>query len=101
LATPLYLHSFPTRRSSDLIRSEVETLRGKQFQREVPVAKISEEELRQMCDKELEKEYPGPKLAYYEELLAWFDMVPPHTEFFVRSEEHTSELQSRSDLVCR
>src|SRR6267154_3986342 len=62
------------------IRSEVETLRGKKFQREVAVAAISEPELRQMCDRELEKDYPGEKLAYYEELLAWFDMVPPHTD---------------------
>ena len=69
----------PTTADFVSIRSEVETLRGKKFQREVPVAEISEQELRQMCDRELEKQYPGQKLAYYEELLAWFDMVPPDT----------------------
>src|SRR5206468_12121380 len=28
-------------------------------------------------------------------------LEPPHVEPVMRSEEHTSELQSRSDLVCR
>src|SRR5690242_13266288 len=57
------------------IRSTVETLRGKKFKREVPVTKISEQEMREMCDRELEKQYPGQELTNYEELLAWFDMV--------------------------
>src|SRR5690606_41623389 len=64
---PLYLHSFPTRRSSDL-RELVEHLQG----RDVTV------------------------------LLA---AVPPRHEAALarstRSEEHTSELQSRENLVCR
>jgi len=61
------------------IRNQVETLRGKKFQQEVPVTEISEQELREMCDRELEKQYPGQKLSNYEELLARFDMVPPGT----------------------
>src|SRR5206468_8274769 len=28
-------------------------------------------------------------------------IIPPTANYTVRSEEHTSELQSRSDLVCR
>src|SRR5690606_40336163 len=29
------------------------------------------------------------------------NVVPPSSEIFCRSEEHTSELQSRENLVCR
>src|SRR3989440_8323433 len=37
------------------------------------------------------------------EVISLYDGVweKPHDENFIRSEEHTSELQSRSDLVCR
>jgi hypothetical protein len=62
------------------IRREVETLRGKKFLRAVPVYKISEKELRAIYTRELDKDFPGPKLHSYEELLAWLDMVPPHTD---------------------
>jgi hypothetical protein len=62
------------------IRREVETLRGKKFLHAVPVYKISEKELRAIYDRELDKEFPGPKLRSYEELLAWLDMVPPQTD---------------------
>ena len=58
----------------------METLRGKTFLHEVPVYKISEKELRAISDRELDKEFPGPKLRSYEELLAWLDMVPPQTD---------------------
>src|SRR5699024_11763499 len=34
-------------------------------------------------------------------LLQFFIFVVAHTKFNLRSEEHTSELQSRFDLVCR
>lgn len=62
------------------IRNQVETLRGKTFKQEVPVTDISEQEMREMCDRELEKQYPGQNLTNYEELLAWFDMLPPNTD---------------------
>src|SRR5207249_3446137 len=61
------------------IRREVETLRGKKFNNEVPVYNISEEELRAISDRELDREFPGPKLHSYEELRAWLDIVPPGT----------------------
>jgi hypothetical protein len=61
------------------IRREVETLRGKRFIRDVPVFRISEKQLRAISDRELDKEFPGPKLQSYAELLAWLDMVPRHT----------------------
>src|SRR5436190_5345384 len=54
-------------------------VRGKKFKAEVPVARISEAELRAISDRELDKDYPGQKLGYYEELLAWLDIFPPHT----------------------
>src|SRR5438132_7326154 len=43
---------------------------------------------------------PGPKFDYK---LAWFERLIEHGQFVIelRSEEHTSELQSHSDLVCR
>ena len=62
------------------IQREVETLRGKKFLRPVPVYKISASVLRRISDRDLDKEYPGEKLHYYEELLAWLDMVPPGTD---------------------
>jgi hypothetical protein len=62
------------------IRRAVEILRGKAFVHEVPVYKISKKELRAISDHELDKEFPGSKLRSYEELLAWLDMIPPHTD---------------------
>src|SRR5947209_3964967 len=62
------------------IQSEVETLRGKKFKREVPVYQISAKELRGISDRALEKQYPGSKLRAYEELLTWLDVVPPNTD---------------------
>ncbi len=70
----------PSTRNFRNIRSQVETLRGKKFLRAVPVYRISEKELRAIADRELDKDFPGPKLRSYEELLAWLDIVPPHTD---------------------
>src|SRR6266446_4651316 len=70
----------PSTRDLADIRKEIETLRGKQFVKDVPVYKISEKELRAISDRELDKQFPGPKLRSYEELLAWLDIIPPHTD---------------------
>ena len=70
----------PSKRDLGDIQREVETLRGKTFLYKVPVYMISEQELRAISDRELEKEFPGPKLRHYEELLAWLDIVPPQTD---------------------
>ena len=70
----------PSTRDFGDIRREVEALRGKKFMAKVPVYRISEKELRAISDHELDKEFPGPKLRSYEELLAWLDMVPPQTD---------------------
>jgi hypothetical protein len=68
-----------SRRDFGEIQRQVETLRGLTFVHPVPVYRISQKELRAISDKELDKEFPGPKLHGYEELLAWLDFVPPHT----------------------
>ena len=41
------------------IQSEIETLRGKKFIKDVPVYKISEKELRAISDRELDKQFPA------------------------------------------
>jgi len=79
-ADPSSPDKVPSTRDFGAIRREVETLRGKQFLHPVPVYTISEKELRAISDHELDKEFPGPKLRSYEELLAWLDLVPPQTD---------------------
>src|SRR3989475_9507411 len=39
--------------------------------------------------------------ANFAELLPWLAALPPQAILAIRSEEHTSELQSQSNLVCR
>src|SRR5699024_12308951 len=76
--THLDLHSFPTRRSSDLKKIILVEQYRKPLERsliEIPAGKLEpNEEPSKTAVRELEEE---------------------------RSEEHTSELQSRFDLVCR
>src|SRR5699024_12741517 len=67
----LYLRSFPTRRSSDLIRSQVLTV------------------------------FFLPLLTAGIHVAVAFPLMSRLLELLYRSEEHTSELQSRFDLVCR
>src|SRR5207249_12280407 len=81
---PRYLHSFPTRRSSDLLVSAP-------FRAAVTEAQLDPEEERASLT------------------VAGFTSRPEVQRlnrngiyiFVNRSEEHTSELQSRFDLVCR
>src|SRR5690606_41963084 len=89
-----HLHSFPTRRSSDLIPA-IPALT------ELPV--VADNALQQLDGVVLEAGQPGQwfKLsgAFFRSLLdgaQWVDFSIP-----LRSEEHTSELQSRENLVCR
>src|SRR5699024_12032581 len=94
------LHSFPTRRSSDLVYDLVwpqpPTLQP------VPPLPL-EPEVQQnliLCNSDT---------ALFEYNLIFrvgcptekFDMKRGYIDFEIRSEEHTSELQSRFDLVCR
>ncbi|PWU10338.1 MAG: hypothetical protein C5B50_25750 [Verrucomicrobia bacterium] len=61
------------------IQTQVETLRGKKFLHPVPVYLISKKELRAISERDLEKDFPGPKLQAHEALLAWLDFIAPHT----------------------
>src|SRR5690606_41353524 len=82
------LHSFPTRRSSDLIVS----LRGGQVSRDEPTLLGADLVGLNTSFAEGRKNIE----AYYETLDARLQKA-----FNARSEEHTSELQSRENLVCR
>src|SRR5438445_9661634 len=81
------LHSFPTRRSSDLWLQAVEELEGI-FDLVVDVAQdrdVDRAARKHRIARASEDELHGPDLLSLEP----------------RSEEHTSELQSRQYLVCR
>jgi hypothetical protein len=69
----------PSTRDLTPFRKTVETLRGKKFLRDVPAFTISERELRRVIEHDVEKDYPGAKLADYEALMTWLDMLPPGT----------------------
>src|SRR5699024_12596901 len=87
-------HSFPTRRSSDLYGSTVASMRR--------------------ADSSLRRP-PGSRRTPARSSASVMDVIAAlststdrrgragrkHTHYPLRSEEHTSELQSRFDLVCR
>src|SRR5699024_12483653 len=89
------LHSFPTRRSSDLKNVNIEHYE-----------KLSEH-VSQMERKAIEAERASVKYKqaeYLENQIGekFKGIISGVTEWgMYRSEEHTSELQSRFDLVCR
>src|SRR5207253_3753046 len=92
-----HLHSFPTRRSSDLtalIRIAIDI--GGTF-----TDVVAEREARQWAVKVLTT--PGaPEQAVLEGVRAILEAAGSRAaDVAVRSEEHTSELQSRGHLVCR
>src|SRR5690606_41886689 len=97
---PPDLHSFPTRRSSDLARPEMRReLRraGSRFvSSSISVRRVS----RLPCRRRATVEHARNRLGRLgrsldiAELARSFRAAP-------RSEEHTSELQSRENLVCR
>src|SRR5690606_40294274 len=93
-ALHLYLHSFPTRRSSDLQRCD---LRGAApALRQVLVALEAGQRVEEGDD------VVGVLLGRHAALLA--DALHDRVQRLpapARSEEHTSELQSRENLVCR
>src|SRR5690606_41577577 len=95
---PLDLASFPTRRSSDLLyRAEVEVLIRRRK------GELKAEELFQLAVLrwDLAKDTDGA----FEALLSAARLVRDDGHglmfHYLRSEEHTSELQSRENLVCR
>src|SRR5206468_12346494 len=96
---PQALHSFPTRRSSDLVRIESPMV-GTFYRSSQPGAAPFIEEGDPVA--------PGQTLCILE-AMKLMNEIKADIEGIVRkihvenarSEEHTSELQSRSDLVCR
>src|SRR5207249_7184546 len=85
----LDLHSFPTRRSSDLEGDIEDLVRVRPDDAPPLVDEIGRDERAEQQALRAD-ERPEGHLA----------VVEPHARV-VRSEEHTSELQSRFDLVCR
>src|SRR5206468_12370701 len=98
---PLVLHSFPTRRSSDLEAAMVTRSLFGLFEPEVsivppeaPTVIVRDTAMAEMPLKPLPPmNFSTPPLR-----LTSFAVFPKLAS--TRSEEHTSELQSRSDLVC-
>src|SRR5206468_12668260 len=87
-----YLHSFPTRRSSDLVEIGLKVLRANAVvATSEPAFQITED---QMGDRQKVLGHAGITLRRDRQM-------PIAAIGQRRSEEHTSELQSRSDLVCR
>src|SRR5690606_41696809 len=85
----LDLHSFPTRRSSDLVK------KGKMLKRNMRREYLTEEELTDHLRLEGIDDVAEVKAAYVEGD-GKISVIARR-----RSEEHTSELQSRENLVCR
>src|SRR5690606_41645753 len=85
------LHSFPTRRSSDLLLQAV--------QRDAIVHRVeASRQVAHLLRPSASPDHPG--------VLPNLRLEPPHHALdelgkAERSEEHTSELQSRENLVCR
>src|SRR5690606_41429661 len=89
-----YLHSFPTRRSSDLLIEEIDLSQNPNIKIldafDSPIKKIN-----------LKNGNNNPDMSIGVALFPWGMDEPDYDPNEIRSEEHTSELQSRENLVCR
>src|SRR5205085_6424491 len=92
-SAPRYLHSFPTRRSSDLCASA-----GGPFPTYAVVQGIDEVV---PVDIYVPGCPPNPEAIFYGILKLQEKVQQQTIARTTRSEEHTSELQSQSNLVCR
>src|SRR5204862_6943745 len=89
------LHSFPTRRSSDLVEEMRKNPQRSARALDPNTRMLRPQDLKNMIDRLENLARSGAKDAakrMLEELQSMFEN---------RSEEHTCELQSRRDLVCR
>src|SRR5699024_12796158 len=86
----LHLHSFPTRRSSDLIINNHVTF----------ISKTVSFNCWLMIDQVASKSRNYLLINYTPSFINIFNL-DTNLLWVVRSEEHTSELQSRFDIVCR
>src|SRR5690606_41426006 len=91
-ATPRHRHSFPTRRSSDLVPAQQMFLSSAtllEFERAASLSARRAKDLAAAWREWLD----GQLVPAFEDRILPVDAA--------RSEEHTSELQSRENLVCR
>src|SRR5207248_9075074 len=79
------IHSFPTRRSSDLYESRLDFAYFTEFDMPTLLERL--------------KHLPSHTIVYHTSIMR--DAAGNHFVDATRSEEHTSELQSPYDLVCR
>src|SRR5690606_42016992 len=93
-AHPRALHSFPTRRSSDLV-AQIAERAGGTIPTYLMTSFATDEEVRRTGAALSTPRAPVTTFAQGISL-----RVTPEGALF-RSEEHTSELQSRENLVCR
>src|SRR5207249_11440303 len=97
--THLYLHSFPTRRSSDLFVAHFG--RNVRVQLNSPVTAIhygADTGGGVVVETATGGKYRGRRVVV---TVSTGILAARRIAFHPRSEEHTSELQSRFDLVCR
>src|SRR5690606_41798640 len=93
---PGFLRSFPTRRSSDLFLGTLTGLPdARRWSRAVEKLPCSRRLAEQLVLASFDRK-GGHELILAMPLDAFDDLPAP-----IRSEEHTSELQSRENLVCR
>src|SRR5699024_12104158 len=86
------LYSFPTRRSSDLVKNADDVVAGKKKVETLGVKADDNQHLTVTLDR---------RIPYFKLLMGFGVFFPQNEHAVERSEEHTSELQSRFDLVCR
>src|SRR5207249_10873503 len=93
------LHSFPTRRSSDLFFGDDMMMTGSIGEWAAPLAsgEAWRRAQRLVAEAGWRNENSVQNLAGLTQVVDAYDAVNKE----LRSEEHTSELQSRFDLVCR
>src|SRR5206468_11462349 len=92
-------HPFPTRRSSDLLLPAAKPHNSSQGAQEIHSSPQSASQNQTAPPPNLETS--GDWNHRLKELLDSNPSTPAMNAQEYRSEEHTSELQSRSDLVCR
>src|SRR5699024_12642020 len=89
-------HSFPTRRSSDL-----DITSGQVLFKNKDLLKMSKQELRKIRGNDISMIFQEPSSSLNPVLKIGDQITEGIRTHQNRSEEHTSELQSRFDLVCR
>src|SRR5690606_39780447 len=97
--SPLALRSFPTRRSSDLLAAVGHHRFGLELRDEIGIVR----DLRQIAFRL--RKHLAPRARLFRGIVHRLAEIPVAggvpDDGRLRSEEHTSELQSRENLVCR